>query len=161
MIIGSRVAAVSVAGLSVLALAGAAVPAHAAATTFREHDSFHPAGAVFSCTPTDLTVTGGVVDESFEGVQDGRGIFHFTGTLVPHDVTLTDGTNSYVLSGSSWFGGTSATPDGAPTVATATDHFVIRDTGGGVYAKVQVVMHQSPNGHFFVFDRGSCEEPTN
>jgi len=46
-----------------------------------------------------------------------------------------------------------------PTVSTETDHFVIRNTTGGVYAKVQVVMHFSPNGNYFAFDRGSCEAP--
>jgi hypothetical protein len=74
-------------------------------------------------------------------------------------VTLTDGTNTYTLSGASWFGATSTDPEGVPAVATETDHFVIRNASGGVYAKVQVVMHQSPNGDFFVFDGGSCEAP--
>jgi hypothetical protein len=154
-------ATATVAALSAAALAGLAGPANASATTFKQHDAFDPTGMVFSCSPTDLTVTGGIVDETFEGVQDANGVVHFTGTIVPHGVTLTDGTNTYTLSGATWFGSTASDPDptAAPTVATETDHFVIRTTSGGVYAKVQVVMHQSPNGNFFVFDRGSCEAP--
>jgi hypothetical protein len=142
-----------------IALAGIAGPANASAMTFKQHDSFDPTGDVFVCTPTDLTVTGGIVNESFEGTQDATGAVHFTGTLVPHDVTLTDGTNTYTLSGSSWFGATAANPEAMPTVSTETDHFVIRNASGGVYAKVQVVMHSSPNGDYFIFDRGSCQEP--
>jgi len=144
------------------ALIGIAGPAHASATTFKQHDSFNPTGQVFDCSPTDLTVTGGTVTEMFEGAQDANGVFHFTGTIVPHDVTLTDGTSTYTLSGASWFGATATQtddPEGMPTVSTETDHFVIRNASGGVYAKVQLVMHLSPNGDSFVFDRGQCEEP--
>jgi len=151
--------AVPAVALSALAAVSLAGPASASATTFKQHDSFDPTGSVFACSPTDLVVTGGVVNESFEGVQDANGVTHFTGTIVPKGATLTDGTNTYTLSGASWFGATAADPDAAPTVATETDHFVIRSASGGVYAKVQVVMHQSPNGNFFVFDRGSCEAP--
>jgi hypothetical protein len=142
-----------------VALVGLAGPAYASAVTFKQHDSFDPTGSVFSCSPTDLTVTGGTVRESFEGVQDANGVTHFTGTIVPHDVTLTDGTNTYTLSGATWFGATATDPDAMPTVATETDHFVIRNASGGVFAKVQVVMHVSPNGDSFVFDRGACEAP--
>ena len=154
-------ATAAVATLSAAALAGLAGPASASATTFKQHDSFDPTGSVFSCSPTDLTVTGGVVNETFEGVQDANGDVHFTGTIVPHRVTLTDGTNTYTLSGATWFGNTASGSDldGPPMVATETDHFVIRTTSGGVYAKVQVIMHLSPNGDSFAFDRGSCEAP--
>ena len=142
-----------------VALIGLAGPAQASAMAFHEHDSLSVVGDVFVCSPTNLTVTSGTIDEHFAGVQDATGVFHFTGTIVPHDVTLTDGTNSYTLSGASWFGFTGADPDGMPTVSTETDHFVIRGATGGVYAKVQVVMHLSPNGNSFDFDRGQCEEP--
>jgi hypothetical protein len=147
----------------IAALAGAvaclgafANPAHAAAETFHEHDSFDPTGSVFTCSPTDLTVTGGIVRESLEGSVDARGIGHFTGTVVPQNVTLTDGTNTYHLSGASRFG---ATGTDTPTVSTSTDHFVIRTASGGVYAKVSVVEHISPNGSSFVKDTGTCEAP--
>jgi hypothetical protein len=143
-----------------VALIGLAGPAQASALTMHEHSSFDPTGQLFACTPTDLTVTGGTVDEYFAGTQDANGIFHFTGTIVPHDVTLTDGTNTYTLSGASWFGATGPDPDAQPTVMTETDHFVIHNADGGVYAKVQVVTHMSPNGTSFTFDGGQCEEPT-
>jgi hypothetical protein len=147
------------AAAATVALIGIAGPAQASAIAFHEHDSFDATGAVFVCSPTNLTVTSGTVDEKFAGVQDANGVTHFTGTIVPHDVTLTDGTNTYTLSGASWFGATASSPDAMPTVATETDHFVIRYASGGVYAKVQVVMHLSPNGKSFDFDRGQCEEP--
>jgi hypothetical protein len=143
-----------------VALIGLAGPAQASAMTFHEHDSFDPTGQVFTCSPTDLTVTGGTVDEYFAGAQDANGVTHFTGTIVPHDVTLTDGTSTFTLSGASWFGATASSPDAEPTVSTETDHFVIHNADGGVYAMVQVVMHLSPNGNFFDFDGGQCEEPT-
>ncbi|HET7683647.1 MAG TPA: hypothetical protein VFK34_08285 [Marmoricola sp.] len=147
--------------LSSIALAGIASPANASAMTFKEHDSFDPTGTVFACEPTDLVVTSGMVRETFAGAQDANGVVHFTGTIVPKNVTLTDGTNTYTLSGATWFGSTASSPDpeAPPTVATETDHFVIRNADGGVYAKVQIVMHQSPNGNYYDFDRGSCEAP--
>jgi len=143
-----------------IALVGLAGPAQASAMTFHEHDTFDPTGQVFTCNPTDLTITGGTVDEYFAGVQQPDGVTHFTGTIVPHNVTLTDGTNTFTLSGAAWFGGTASSPDGIPTVSTETDHFVIHNPDGGVYAMVQVVMHLSPNGHSFVFDGGQCEAPS-
>jgi hypothetical protein len=149
------------AAAATVALIGIAGPAQASAMTFHEHDTIDVTGDVFVCSPTDLTVTSGYIDETFAGVQDATGATHFTGTIVPHDVTLTDGTSTYTLSGASWFGATapSSAPDAMPTVSTETDHFVIRSASGGVYAKVQVVMHLSPNGNSFTFDRGQCEEP--
>jgi hypothetical protein len=147
------------AAAATVALIGIAGPAQASAMTFHEHDSFDPTGQIFTCSPTDLTVTGGTVDEYFAGAIDANGVTHFTGTIVPHDVTLTDGTNTYTLSGASWFGATASSPDAMPTVSTETDHFVIHSATGGVYAKVQVVSHLSPNGTSFTFDGGQCEEP--
>jgi hypothetical protein len=141
---------------AVACLGAFANPANAAAETFHEHDSFDPTGSVFACSPTDLTITGGTVRESLEGSLDAHGIGHFTGTIVPQNVTLTDGTNTYYLSGASWFG---ATGTDTPTVSTSTDHFVIRTASGGVYAKVSVVEHFSPNGSSFVKDTGACEAP--
>ena len=135
-------------------------PASAAAQTFKDHETFNPTGDVFTCQGGDLTVTGGSVSQTVEGNVDGQGIYHMTGTIVPHAVTLTDGTNTYTLSGASWFGGKSASPEGdAMIVATSTDHFVIHGPDGGVYAKVQVVEHLSPNGKMVSFDIGQCEEP--
>jgi hypothetical protein len=143
-----------------VALIGLAGPAQASAMAFHEHESISVVGDVFVCSPTNLEVTNGTIDEHFAGVQDANGIVHFTGTIVPHDVTLTDGTNTYTLSGASWFGATAPGPEAEPTVSTETDHFVIHDASGGVFAKVQVVTHFSPNGTNFTFDRGQCEAPT-
>ncbi|MGN8027088.1 hypothetical protein [Microbacterium sp. 22242] len=137
-----------------------AAPASAAAQTFRQHDSFDPTGSTFSCSTGDLTVTGGMVYESFEGVMDAQGMSHITGTIVPRGVTLTDEAgNTYYLSGSSWFGATGADEDSMTVVATNTDHFVIRMASGGVYATVSVVEHFSPNGDYFLKDTGVCEAP--
>jgi hypothetical protein len=137
-----------------------AAPAEASAQTFKDHETFSPVGDVFTCTGGNLTVTGGTISQAIEGVMDGQGVFHITGTIVPHGVTLTDGTNSYTITGADWFGGKSLDPDGNLTiVSTDTEHFVIRSASGGLYAKVQLVEHMSPNGNSFSFDRGSCETP--
>jgi hypothetical protein len=143
------------------AIIALASPASAAATTFKDHETGIPVtGEVFHCTPVDLTITGGTIDSYINGVQDAQGVFHITGTIVPHDVTLTDGTNAYYVSGAAWFGLTGADPDnGVITVTTDTEHFVIRNVSGGVYAKVQFVEHLSPNGNYFQLDTGACESP--
>jgi len=124
----------------------------------QDHETFNPTGDVFSCQGGGLTVTGGTISQTIEGVVDGQGINHITGSLVPHNVTLTDGTNSYTITGADWFGGKALDPDGnLLIVSTDTEHFVIRSASGGVYAKVQIVEHHSPNGKSFTFDRGACE----
>ena len=145
---------------SVVALGAGVSAANASAQTFHGKDSFDPTGDVFTCSAGDLTVTGGIVNETFAGVQDNTGTYHFTDTIVPKGVTLTDGANTYYLSGTSWFGQSSDDPSGDTVlVTTTTDHFVIRDATGGVYAKVSVVEHMSPDGGSFVKDSGACEEP--
>lgn len=151
--------------LTVLGVAWAtAGTAQAAAQTFRDHETFPVAGDVFSCQGGDLTVTGGTLTQTFQGTIDARGLIHFTGTAVPHGVMLTDGTNTYTLSGASWFGGTATgdpdDPASTTIVETDTEHFVIRSADGGAYAKVSTVSHLSPNGKSFSFDFGSCETPT-
>lgn len=134
-------------------------PANAAAQTFKDHETIPAVGDVFTCQGGDLTVTSGYITQAIEGSVDGHGVYHVTGTIVPHDVTLTDGTNTYTISGASWFGSSSTSPDGMPTVATETDHFVIHNADGGVYATVQLVEHISPNGTMIDFDLGQCEQP--
>jgi hypothetical protein len=135
-------------------------PAQAAASTETDHSSFPAAGAVFACQSGALTAVSGVVDQSIHTTIDGQGIFHITGTIVPHGVTLTDAVgNIYTLSGASWFGGKGSADESSILVSTDTNHFVIHDATGGVYAKVQFVEHLSPNGKSFSFDRGACEEP--
>ncbi len=136
-------------------------PAQAAAVTDTEHGGLSAAGAVFACQGGDLTAISGTVDQSVHTTIDGQGVFHITGTVVPHGVVLTDAAgNSYTLTGASWFGGKGAADESSILVSTDTNHFVIHDVTGGVYAKVQFVEHMSPNGKSFTFDRGACEEPT-
>jgi hypothetical protein len=152
-----RALAVAVAAAGSLGLLSA--PAYAAGnagSTF--HDSFPAAGAVFTCTSGDLTATSGVVNEVIHQSVDATGIFHVTGTITIHDVTLADAAGgTYTISGASWFGGNFS--GDTPIVFTSTDFFVIHGADGGVFAKVQVVEHLSPNGKVLSFDFGNCEEP--
>jgi hypothetical protein len=136
-------------------------PAQAAASTFSDRESFPAAGSVFSCQGGDLTAQTGTVDSVVHGTQDDQGIFHITGTTTTHGVTLTDADgNVYTLAGASWFGGKSTDAEGNNAIVfTDTEHFVIRNASGGVYAKVQIVAHVSQDGSFFSFDKGACEEP--
>jgi hypothetical protein len=159
-----KIGIVALSAVSAACVIGAlAGPVSAAATAFKDHQTAIPvAGDVFHCTPVDLTITGGTIDSYVNGVQDAQGVLHITGTIVPHDVTLTDGTNAYYISGAGWFGFTGTDPDnGVITVATDTEHFVIRNLDGGVYAKVQFVEHLSPNGNYFQLDTGACQTPEN
>jgi hypothetical protein len=143
---------------SLLLIAG---PAGASAETFTGHSSEPVAGDVFTCSGNDLTVTGGTLAEVFHENEDAQRMFHYTGTVVPHDVTLVDGAgNTYTISGASWFGGTSTDDMGNdPIVFTGTDHFVIHDASGAAYATVRLIGHLSPNGHTVEFDRGDCVLP--
>ena len=137
-----------------------AAPALAAAQPFSDFQTQHVAGDVFTCKSGDLTVTSGTITINVHGVQDGNKIFHITGTVVPRNVHLTDGTHSYTLSGAEWFGGKSLDQDGNLTiVSTETDHFVIRKAGGGLFATVRLVEHWSAKHHAFTFDRGTCTTP--
>ena len=139
----------------VLALAA---PAQAAAMSETTHDTIDVTSDVFACTGGDLTVQSGEIDMLLHYNIDNRGYFHFTGTITPQDVVLTDGSgNTYSISGADWFGGTFGTE---PVVFTETSNFVIHDASGGVYAKVQLVTHLSPNASSFSFDRGSCLTPS-
>jgi len=150
------------------ALLGTLVMSTAAVATPSQHpfnssETTSVVGDVFACQSGDLTAQTGSITTVFHENADNSGLYHFTGTIVPSSVTLTDAAgNWYTVSGASWFGGTSPEPDGdsQPIVSTETDHFVIRSASGGVFAKVQVVGHFSPNGHMFIFDKGVCEEPS-
>lgn len=140
------------------AFALTAAPAHGAATTSHEHDTFPAAGGVFTCVGGDLTATAGTVDEVIQTAVDAQGVVHVTGTITTHGVTLQDAAGSaYTLSGAAWFGLKLA--DGQVVVTTDTTHFVIHNADGGVYAKVQSVEHLSPTGKGFSFDFGTCEAP--
>ena len=132
--------------------------AQAAATTTHEHTSFPAAGAVFTCLGGNLTATAGTVDQVLATTVDGQGVFHMTGTITTHGVVLQDAAgNTYTLSGASWFGGKGTETD--ILVETDTADFVIHNSTGGVFAKVQAVEHLSPNGTVKSFDFGSCEAP--
>jgi hypothetical protein len=149
------------AALGVTAFAGlaTAAPSFAAASSETSHFTLPAAGSTFACQGGDLVVTDGTIDITISTTVDGRGVFHITGTVVPHDVVLSDGSgNSLWLSGAQWFGGKAATPDAEPIVSTETDHFVVHQSGGGVYAKVSAVVHVSP-GSEFALDKGQCEQP--
>jgi len=160
-----------VTGLSALAAATAAcafglmaAPAGAAAMTFHDHETLPVAGDVFPCGNGDLTVTAGTISLVNQGTIDAQGIVHVTSTVVPHNVTLQDAAgNAYTISGADWFGGTFTgdpdDPNSVPIVVTDTEHFVIHTAEGGVYAKVQIVEHLSPNGKVISFDLGGCETP--
>src|SRR5439155_24905290 len=107
-------------------LGALAAPALAAAHPFSDLQTQNVAGDVFTCKSGNLTATAGTITINVHGVQDGRNIFHITGTIVPRNVTLTDGTHHYALSGATWFGGKSLDADGNMTIeSTETDHFVI------------------------------------
>lgn len=157
----SRTALAAIATIGALGLAAvAAGSAGAAAQTESFHATQDVTGDVFTCAAPlgDLTVASGSVAMSQHYTIDAQGIFHLTGTLVPHDVTLVDGNGaSYTISGASWFGGKSL-DENNPLLFTETDHFVLHDATGGVAGKVQLVSHTSP-GSSFVFDKGSCEQP--
>jgi hypothetical protein len=150
--------AVGAAGTACAAVTLLSPPAQAAISA-TEHSSYSPVGEVFSCQGGDLTVQTGSAEQVFHSTIDNTGTYHFTGTIVPHAVTLTDAQGDlYSLSGAAWIGGSGPNP-AAPIVFTDTDHFVIRNASGGVYAKVQLVIHTSPNGTGFTFDLGSCLPP--
>jgi glutamate dehydrogenase/leucine dehydrogenase len=158
---------VSLVGTTVLAAAAITLigvgPAGAQTDHFKVHESIDVAGDVFTCASGDITVTGGMISQFVEGTVDAQGIFHITGTIVPHHVTAQDAAgNTYTISGAGWFG-LKATGDpengGMPIVATDTEHFVVHSADGAVYAKVQSVEHLSPNGKVISFDFGACQPP--
>lgn len=154
-----RAVALAIGSLASLTLL--AGPAAAGTNSFTSHEQVDPTGAVFTCPGGNLTVTGGTLDQVFHFNADHNGHYHVTGTAVPHDATLVDGAgNVYTISGASWFGGTFADTEGEqPIVVTSTDHFVIHDPSGGVFATVRLTEHLSPNGHVVELDGGDCQAP--
>ena len=67
------------------ALAMGTTPSYAGNSS--QHTTSDPTGAVFSCANGDLTVTGGVVDETSRFGTDGDGTLHINYTITPHEVT--------------------------------------------------------------------------
>ncbi|PKW27990.1 hypothetical protein [Phycicoccus duodecadis] len=151
--------AIAVTAVTALATVATAAPSLASATSETSHVTLPAAGSTFACQGGDLVVTSGTIDITISTTVDGRGVFHITGTIVPHDVVLADAAGtSFWLSGAQWFGGKATSPDAEPVVSTETDHFVVHHASGGVYAKVSAVTHVSP-GSAFALDKGQCEQP--
>jgi hypothetical protein len=148
-------------GAAIAASALGVIASSAGAASPTMHMSFPAAGLPFACFSGTLTATGGTIDEVNHESVDAQGVYHFTGTVTPHDVTLEDGSgNVYTLSGASWFGGRATDPSLTTVIAAGdTEHFVIHDAQGGVYAKVQMVGHFNQNGGYFSFNRGTCLPP--
>lgn len=146
---------VAVAG--VCALVAQAGPAAAAATTFNIHRTRDVTGDVFHCVQGDLTITSGTVAIDFSNTIDSNGVSHVTFTGVPRNVTLTDGQATYYLSGAS--SGQASGTDPYITVETDAFHRVIRAADGGVYGRVSLVAHVSPDGSYFELDTGTCSLP--
>lgn len=140
-----------------------AAGAGAQAQTFKDHETFDAAGAVFACGTGNITVTGGSVTNSMEATLDASGVFHITGTGTVHAVTAEDALgHTYTITGAGWFGGKGIGTDPSTVqwiVFTDTADFVIHDATGAAYAKVQAVEHLSPNGDVISFDFGGCEAP--
>jgi hypothetical protein len=82
------------------ALAMGATPSYAENST--QHSIFDPTGAVFSCANGDLSVTGGVIDETSRFATGGDGTLHVTYTITPHQVTAEDARGTaYTITGAS------------------------------------------------------------
>ena len=146
--------------VGVYALVAQTRPAAAAATTFNVHLTRSVVGDVFPCTGGDLTITSGTVAADFTSTLDADGVYHLTFTGVPRNVTLTDGQTTYYLSGASSGQASGSDPDnGIVTVETDAFHRVIRAADGGVYGRVSLVAHVSPNGSYFELDTGTCNLP--
>ncbi|GAA2165424.1 hypothetical protein FHX52_3904 [Humibacillus xanthopallidus] len=148
-------------GVVALGLMGLAAGGASAAQPMNEtiHQTQDVTGQVFTCAGGDLTIDSGMISMVQHDSVDGQGIFHITATVTPKDVVLSDAAgNTYSISGAQWFGG-KALSEEEPILFTDTEHFVIHDAAGGVYAKVQAVSHFSVDGASFTFDKGSCETP--
>lgn len=153
----ARVATAGVVALGAIGLAAGGASASAMSETF--HVTQDVTGQVFTCTGGDLTVESGMISIIQHDNIDNRGIFHITATVTPKNVVLSDAAgNTYSISGAQWFGG-KALSEEESLLFTDTEHFVIHNATGGVYAKVQAVSHFSVNGASFTFDKGSCQTP--
>lgn len=158
----ARVSSVAVVTAATIALL--AGPAGATTQHFKDDETMPAAGAVFTCSDGDITVTGGTVTNTIEGTADANGVFHIAGTVTIHDITAEDAAgNDYTITGAARFGSKSvgSDPDDAQyIVAIDATHFVIHSAGGGVYATAQLVEHLSPNGKTLSFDFGQCQPPS-
>ena len=155
-----KVAFITAAAISGVLLAAAPATASNAGTTVHMSIDLVGSGLTLTCGTMVLTPTGGTATLVSHESTDARGIFHLTGTGTFNRATLQDAAgNSYSITGANWFGGSAYDPDANEPIAfTSTDKFVIRTATGGVYGKVNVVEHISPNGNFFSFDFGTCSD---
>jgi hypothetical protein len=137
------------------ALAIGATPSYAENST--QHTTSDPTGAVFSCANGDLSVTGGVIDETSRFATDGDGTLHITYTITPHDVTAEDALGTpYKITGASH---TTADIVGDELRrVTDSSHFVISGPDG-IYGSVSLVDHYSASSRSFTMTLGDCIPP--
>ena len=137
------------------ALAMSATPSYAGNST--QHTTFDPTGAVFSCANGDLTVTGGVVDETSRFGTDGDGTLHINYTITPHQVTAEDARGTaYTITGASH---TTARIVGDDLrLVTDSSHFAIRRPDG-IYGYVSLVDHYNATSRSFTMTLGDCTAP--
>jgi hypothetical protein len=144
---------------SMAAVAGLAVPAHAAPA---QHFVEDVTGDTFVCESTTYTVTSGSIKIVEHEGASGTGNLNFTGTVTPQNVVAedTDG-NEVNVRGAFWFGGTF-------NVQRQTEQFwstgklqLVGETGTvdsvNVTFFIQVVGGEVTN--IKDFDFGTCEEP--
>jgi len=148
------------AAISAALLTAAPATASNAGTTVHMSIDLAGSGLTLSCGTTVLSPSGGTATLVYHQSTDAQGIFQVTGTGTFNRATLQDAAgNSYSITGANWFGGSAYDPDANEPIAfTSTDKFVIRTATGGVYGKVNVVEHISPNGNFFSFNFGNCSD---
>jgi hypothetical protein len=111
----------------------------------------------FSCANGDLSVTGGVIDETFRFATGGNGTLHIIYTLTPHDVTAEDARGTpYKITGASH---TTADIVGDELRrVTDSSHFVISGPDG-IYGSVSLVDHYSATSRSFTMTLGDCIPP--
>jgi hypothetical protein len=137
------------------ALAILATPSYAGNPA--QHTTSDPTGAVFSCANGDLTVTGGVVDETSRFATGADGTLHIMYTITPHEVTAQDARGrSYTITGASHT--TAVIVGDELRLATDSSHFVIRGRDG-VYGYVSLVDHYNATSRSFTMALGDCIAP--
>jgi hypothetical protein len=149
---------VAVAAAAMTAFAGPTAHASAeSAAAFTSHASVDVTGAVFHCGETDITVTGGTLQQTAHFSPDAQGALHFSIGLTPRGVTAADDSGtSYTITGASHVAGV-FTGDQLDLV-TDSSHFVISD-GTGVVGRVSLVDHYNVRADSFTLTAGNCTAP--
>lgn len=154
-----RALAAAVAGMAAVVVFAGAALAGPTGGTATQHWSWDPAGSVFTCGTTDVTVTGGTIDQVMHATQDAREATHVTIGLTMHEVTATDAAgNDYVITGASHT--TAITTAQSLQQVNDSSHFVIRGAAG-VLGHVQLVDHYDADARSFTLDFGGCQAPQN